>query len=270
MADIIESQKTRMTEVGMDLWRSPGSTSLLKQSHLEPADSTVYMPLFVFEFGLEVLVHPNQPPGIFVWHGICWNRKPWAWAWRRWSLNMNQLYWAPLASRALSDMTLLSRSLKTRKSVLLKSRIVSLLFILLPQELRFLNSNIFWPPQLSLPLTFVSPTTLSLLVHMRSSRTLSFLASLLFRGESYTLHEPPVLLMAVVSSSQQIISLLVFPPILGLSNSVNSEGISQLDISFLEQIGQNGNHSSYGSVLSQFAEPVPWQFGKGCSRTNLN
>lgn len=60
----------------MDLWRSPGPTSLLKQSHLEPVASTLYMPPFVFEFGQEVLVHPSQPPGIFVWHGICWNRTP--------------------------------------------------------------------------------------------------------------------------------------------------------------------------------------------------
>ena len=63
------------------------------------------------------------------------------WAWRRWSLNINHLSWAPLPSRALSHGTLPSRSLKRPKSALPNSRVVSLLCTLLP-ALRILNSTV--------------------------------------------------------------------------------------------------------------------------------
>lgn len=43
-----------------------------------------------------------------------------SWAWRRSSLNINQLPWAPLTSKALSHGTLSSRSLKRSKSALLR------------------------------------------------------------------------------------------------------------------------------------------------------
>lgn len=47
-------------------------------------------------------------------------------------MNINHLSWAPLPFRALFHRTLLNRCLKRPKSTLLKSRVVGLLFPLLP------------------------------------------------------------------------------------------------------------------------------------------
>lgn len=91
-----------------------------------------------------------------------------SWAWRRWSLNIQEVSWALLPSSTLAHKTLLRRSLKMWKSVLLNSRTLSLLFSLLPTP-RILNSTILCSLNPWLPLTFTTPTSLSLLVHMRSS-----------------------------------------------------------------------------------------------------
>ena len=103
---------------------------------------------------------------------------PCSWAWRRWSLNMSHISWAPLPFRALSNGTLLSRSLKGLESALLKSRVVSLLHTLLA-ALRILNSIISWPLQPRLPLSFTFPTSPSLLVGTKPSITPLLLGSAL-------------------------------------------------------------------------------------------
>lgn len=75
-------------------------------------------------------------------------------------MNVNQLSWVPLSSKALSSVTLLSRYLKDLKSALQKSRTVILFFVLL-HPLTILNSTILWSLQPRLPLAFpfpVSPT----------------------------------------------------------------------------------------------------------------
>jgi len=80
------------------------------------------------------------------------------WAWRRWSLNTDQLPWAPLPSSALSHVTLASSSLKRSKSALWKSRVASLLCTLF-DALRILNSIISWSLQPTLPSSFMLLTS---------------------------------------------------------------------------------------------------------------
>lgn len=99
--------------------------------------------LFVFEFCQEQLVHPRRPSNIFACFLLieigCF------WVWRWWPLNINQLSWATVPSRALSYGTLPSKTLKRPKSALLKFGIVILLFTLFPL-LRILNSIICLQP----------------------------------------------------------------------------------------------------------------------------
>lgn len=84
--------------------------------------------------------------------------------------------WAPPPSKALSQRTPWSRSLKKPKSALLKFRPVSLLFALLP-PFRILNSTIPWTLQQRLPLNITSQTNSSYFVwglaeHLSSLPTL--------------------------------------------------------------------------------------------------
>ena len=71
-------------------------------------------------------------------------------------MNINQISWAPLPSRALSHGILPSRSLRSPKSALLKTRVASLLRTLLA-ALGILNS-ILWSLQPRMPLTFTFST----------------------------------------------------------------------------------------------------------------
>lgn len=75
----------------------------------------------------------------------------------------SQLSWIPLLSMAIIHGNLPSRSLKRLKSALLKSRVVVLLFALLP-PFKILNSTILWSRQPRLPPTLISPTSSSLFV----------------------------------------------------------------------------------------------------------
>ena len=90
------------------------------------------------------------------------------WAWSRWSLNTDQLSWAPLPSRALSHITLSNSSLTRSKSALLKSRVASFPHALF-DALRIFNSTILWSLQPRLPLSFTLLTSPSSLVRIRSS-----------------------------------------------------------------------------------------------------
>lgn len=72
------------------------------------------------------------------------------------------LSWTPVFSRASSRRILQSRSLNRPKSVLLRSRLVVLLFALLP-PLRILNSVNAWSLQPRLPPVFPSPNSSSLM-----------------------------------------------------------------------------------------------------------
>lgn len=82
-------------------------------------------------------------------------------------MNSKQLSWTLHPSRALSRGTYSNRSLKRPKLALLKSRVVSLVFALLP-PVRILNSTMSWSLAPRLPLTF--PPTTSSFFFMRSSR----------------------------------------------------------------------------------------------------
>lgn len=73
----------------------------------------LYASYFLFEF-----LHPHRPPGIFL-PDFLFIGLDYYWAWRMWSLIINQLSWAPLPSRALFCRTLLSRFLKKPISLLL-------------------------------------------------------------------------------------------------------------------------------------------------------
>ena len=82
-------------------------------------------------------------------------------------MNTIQLSWATLLSRALSHWTLPSRHLKRPKSAILKCGAVSFLFTL-SLSLRIQNSTVTWSLQQRLSLTFISSTSPSLVVTMRS------------------------------------------------------------------------------------------------------
>lgn len=71
--------------------------------------------LFVSEFGQDLLVHSCMPPGTVV-SDFCFVGMHDSWTWRRWSLNISQLFWVPLPSWALSHRTLLHKSLKMTKT----------------------------------------------------------------------------------------------------------------------------------------------------------
>lgn len=120
-----------------------------------------------------------------------------SWAWRRWSLNIQEVSWALLPSSTLAHKTLLRRSLKMWKSVLLNSRTLSLLFSLLPTP-RILNSTILCSLNPWLPLTFTTPTSLSLLVSYEVQHSTSPCWVLYHLEEELTmnaLQEPPGLFM---------------------------------------------------------------------------
>lgn len=91
-----------------------------------------------------------------------------SWAWRSRSLNISQLYWAPLFSRAFFHGILSSMFLRRLKSVLLKTTVLSLLWTLLA-ALRILNCTVSWSLQPRLPLNFTFPISPYLLMRMLSS-----------------------------------------------------------------------------------------------------
>lgn len=70
-------------------------------------------------------------------------------------MNITQLSWTLFPSRALFHVTLSSRSPKRPKSALLKSRVASLLYVVLADQ-RILNSTIPWLLQLELQIPFLS------------------------------------------------------------------------------------------------------------------
>lgn len=97
-----------------------------------PLKLSVLASCFVFEFVQEHLFHPCWIPGIFFWLSFCWDALLYlqqciysnhSWAWR--FLNINQLSWALLPTKALSHSAVSSRSLKRPKSVLWKSRVMT-------------------------------------------------------------------------------------------------------------------------------------------------
>jgi len=128
-------------------------------------------------------------------------------------LDINQLAWAHLPSRASSHGTLPSRSLNRPKSTLLKSRVVSFLCTPLA-ALRILNSTIAWPLQPRLPLSFTYPTSPSLLVRTRSSiAPLPIGSSITWRRMLSSIHSRNLLdfLCLAVLSLQQILGWLKSP-----------------------------------------------------------
>jgi len=116
-------------------------------------------------------------------------------------LNINQLSWDLLPFRDLSHGTLPSRSLVRPKSVLLKSRAVSLLCVLLA-ALRILNSTISWSLQPRLPLSF--PTSPSLLARTRPSiAPLLVGSSVAWRRKSSSTHSRNLLVEVVLAVDRE-------------------------------------------------------------------
>ena len=89
-----------------------------------------------------------------------------SWALRKLSLMINQFCWAPLPSRVVSRGILPWRSLNRPKSVLGKSRVVILVFIL-RTPLRILNSTVSCLVQKRLLSVFTSSSSSSVLVYSR-------------------------------------------------------------------------------------------------------
>lgn len=176
----------------------PSCSSRNALSWLFPASISL---LFVSAFGQELLVHPLCPPGNFARLHIGWNET---------LLSLEQVTFeyelAFFPTRALSHTTLLSRSLEMSNFVLLKPGIES--FVFTPfLALRNLNPTILLQPRL--PLIFTFPAIPSLLAYMRSVM-INSPCWLFYHLEmiNCALQEPPGLLMPVVFSLQQIISLL--------------------------------------------------------------
>jgi len=97
---------------------SSSCSSQLTCSCLHPLDAS--------EFGQEFLACPLRHLGTSA--DVLFAGMDCSSAWRRRVLNINQLSWAPLRSRALIHGMLPSRSLKRPKSALLKSRVQSFCF----------------------------------------------------------------------------------------------------------------------------------------------
>ena len=101
------------------------SVSIFLTDYLTLIPLSVYF-IFRSEFCQELPVNPHRPPGIFAWLPVLWNGL----FLRRWSLNITQLSWTPLAFRVLSHGTLSSGFLKRPKPAVLKARVVVLVFCL--------------------------------------------------------------------------------------------------------------------------------------------
>lgn len=124
--------------------------------------STLCMFPFFCLFGQEHLVQLLRPPYFFsdtLLNGMDQ-------FWKRWSLN--QISWAPLPSRALLHGDSSKQILKEAKVCSSEVQFYDLVFSLLPFSV--LNFSILWSLQPRLPLTFISPVILSLLLSMMSSR----------------------------------------------------------------------------------------------------
>lgn len=130
--------------------------------------------MFVFDyffFRRSLFIHA----GLLAFYLFSYSLRWISWAWRRLFLNITQFSWPYHHLRAASHRTPPHRYLKTPKSSLLKSRVVS--FLLLLSAPRILNSSISWSLQPRLPLVFLSPVNLFSLVNMRFYRSLPLTGS---------------------------------------------------------------------------------------------
>lgn len=142
--------------------------------------------IFVLEFGLDLLFHPQRPPGISVWLPVHWDEL----LLRKQDLSINQdpriLFPFP---RSFTHETLPHGFLKRPKSAFPKSRAVTFLFTTVP-ALRILNFTILWSQHPRLSLTFIFTTRSMFLVGWDPHRGISFLAHLSLQGGIYQKRSP--------------------------------------------------------------------------------
>jgi len=173
------------------------SVSVFLLDHLIPLPLLVGF-LFMFEFSHDLLVHPSRPSTAFAWLPARGDGP--ILLWQSWKIN--QLSYIPHLSSIITHGILPSPSLNRPKAVLLKLRVVILLFALF-QPLTNLNFIIPWSLQQRLPPAFTTLTYSSMFA--RSSRVSLLFCFLIFRKLS-SMHSRNLLdcLSHAVLSLQQI------------------------------------------------------------------